>query len=436
MRNNRLTRILALILALLMCFTSCAPTLPPSECVHSDIEPKDSICDFCEEEMPASPGDETPGDETPGDETPGDETPGDETPGDETPGDETPGDETPGGDGGTTTPGGDNAGGDSTGSGSTGGDGGTTTPGGDDTTSGDDDNTGSDELPDINEDEGFEVRNNNIPEFTEDDYITVSFEFYGDLDSLGRCTLAFACIGIDIMPDTDEEDRDAINSITPTGFFQIKYDTSIVPGGYIWNRSHLIAWSLAGENANEKNLITGTQYMNQRVMTKFEAMVRAYVKESENHVLYRVTPVFEGDNLVASGVIMEAWSVEDNGEGICFNVYIPNVQEGIYIDYTNGHTCIEGEQGTYDRYFEENPDGVTYIINKNSGVVHLTTCKNLPAEYNRVFTTESLKAIATRLGEGNYKHCTKCNPQNDPNALKTTSYILFVPFIEKEKRVA
>ena len=392
MRNNVLTRIFALLLVVLMCFTSCT-TPPPSACVHRDIDPKDNICDFCEDTMPTTPGDETPGDETPGDETPG----------------------------------GDDAGNDNTG---------TETPGGDDTTSGDNDNTGSDELPEISEDEGFEVRNNNIPEFTEDDYTTVSFEIYGELDSLGRCTVAFACIGIDIMPDTDEEDRDAINSITPTGYFQAAYDTSIVPGGYIWNRSHLIAWSLAGENANEKNLITGTQYMNQRVMTYFEAMVRAYVKETENHVLYRVTPVFEGDNHVASGVIMEAWSVEDNGEGICFNVYIPNVQEGIYIDYTNGHTCIEGEQGTYDRYFEENPDGVTYIIHKTNGTVHLTTCYVLPAEYNRVITTESLRAIATRLGERNYKLCTKCKPQNDPNALKTTAYILFVPYLEKEKRAA
>lgn len=423
MRNNRIARILALLLALLMCFTSCAPLLPPAECTHRDIIPKDNICDFCGEEMPTLPGDDTPGDDTPGDDTPGDDTPGTDTPGTDTPGTDTPGTDTPG----TDTPGTDTPGGD--------------TPGG---------TTGGGSIPDESyvfvvpstSGQEFEdgklkyiILNGNVPRFTSAEYITVSFEHYGALDSLGRCTGAYACIGLDIMPG-ENETRGDISSITPTGWFQASYATSLVPGGYIWNRSHLIAWMLTAENANECNLITGTPYFNQTVMKSFEDQVQDYIKETGNHVLYRVTPVFEGTNKVASGVVMEAWSVEDNGEGICFNVYVKNVQDGIYIDYSNGHTCIEGEQDVYDPYIEENPDGVVYVINLKNNKIHLSTCRYANSASNTETTTESLKALATRFGEGNYSYCGTCKPQNNPNKLKTTAYTLFIPYIEREKRVA
>lgn len=142
------------------------------------------------------------------------------------------------------------------------------------------------------------------------------------------------------MP-ADGEARGAIGSVTPSGWVQKKYDTSLIPGGYLYNRCHLLGWQLTAENANERNLITGTYYMNHGdAMLAFENMIADYVKETGNHVAYRVTPVFEGSNLVASGVQMEGWSVEDNGEGICFNVYCYNVQPGITIDYATGDSWL------------------------------------------------------------------------------------------------
>lgn len=164
--------------------------------------------------------------------------------------------------------------------------------------------------------EAYKIINNNIPEFVESDYTVDSFESYSDLDSLGRCGVAFACVGQDLMPT---EDRGSISSVKPSGWQSTKYD--IVSGKYLYNRCHLIGYQLTGENANKENLITGTRYLNIDGMLPFENMVADYVKETNNHVLYRVTPVFEDNNLVVSGVQMEAWSVEDEGEGICFNVY-------------------------------------------------------------------------------------------------------------------
>lgn len=175
--------------------------------------------------------------------------------------------------------------------------------------------------------------NNNMPTFEE--VSTKSFESYSSLDELGRCGVAYACIGKDLMPT---EERGSIGSVKPTGWQTVKYD--IVDGKYLYNRCHLIGFQLSGENANERNLITGTRYMNVEGMLPFENMVADYVKETGNHVMYRVTPVFEGDNLLASGVQMEAYSVEDDGEGICFNVYVYNVQPGITIDYTDGDSAL------------------------------------------------------------------------------------------------
>ena len=180
------------------------------------------------------------------------------------------------------------------------------------------------------------IINNNVPEFRESDFTTESFEEYSELDSLGRCGVAFANIGQDLMPT---EERGSIGYIKPSGWQTIKYD--IVDGKYLYNRCHLIGYQLTGENANPNNLITCTRNMNASVMVKFENDVADYIKETGNHVLYRVTPVFEGDNLLASGVQIEAESVEDKGEGIQFNVYIYNVQEGISIDYKTGESSLE-----------------------------------------------------------------------------------------------
>ncbi len=175
------------------------------------------------------------------------------------------------------------------------------------------------------------VIDENKPDFTNDELVTDSYEFYSELDALGRCGYAMACIGIDIMPT---EDRGSIGQVKPSGWQTVKYD--FVDGKYLYNRCHLIGFQLAGENANAKNLITGTRYLNVEGMLPFENMVADYVKETEHHVIYRVTPIYDGSNLVASGVQMEAFSVEDNGEGICFNVYAYNNQPGVIIDYTTG----------------------------------------------------------------------------------------------------
>ena len=171
-----------------------------------------------------------------------------------------------------------------------------------------------------------------VPHFSDSEKnITEAFESYSDLDYLGRCGVAFACVGKETMPT---QERGAIGSVKPTGWHSVRYD--FVDGKYLYNRCHLIGYQLTAENANKKNLITGTRYLNVNGMLPFENMVADYIKETNNHVLYRVTPVFIGDNLVASGVLMEAESVEDDGEGILFNVYCYNVQPGIVIDYATG----------------------------------------------------------------------------------------------------
>lgn len=177
--------------------------------------------------------------------------------------------------------------------------------------------------------EPYVVLNNNQPEFKESDYTTEIFEEYSELDYLGRCGIAYANICKESMP---KEERESLNT-KPTGWKQAKYN-----GEYLYNRCHLIGHQLAAENDNEKNLITGTRYFNVEGMLPFENMVAEYVKKTENHVLFRVTPIFEGENLLASGVQMEAYSVEDNGEGVCFNVYIYNVQPGVEINYSTGES--------------------------------------------------------------------------------------------------
>lgn len=183
--------------------------------------------------------------------------------------------------------------------------------------------------------EPYVVLNNNNPTFTKDDITTDVYEMYSRLDSLGRCGITMSCIGKEIMPT---EERGAIGQVKPTGWHTVKYD--FVDGKYLFNRCHLIGYQLTGENANERNLITGTRYLNIEGMLPFENMVADYVEETNNHVMYRVTPIYKSDNLVASGVIMEGYSVEDEGVGICFNVYCYNVQPGVDINYATGESSL------------------------------------------------------------------------------------------------
>lgn len=185
-------------------------------------------------------------------------------------------------------------------------------------------------------DNAYVVLNNNVPDFDESDYTTESFEEYSELDSLGRCGVAFANICKETMPKEDDE-RESISSVKPSGWVQKKYN-----GEYLYNRCHLIGYQLTNENANKQNLITGTVYLNIEGMLPFENEIAQYIEDNpNNHVLYRVTPIFDGDNLVASGVQLEAFSVEDKGKGICFNVYCYNVEPGIIIDYKTGESYLD-----------------------------------------------------------------------------------------------
>ena len=184
--------------------------------------------------------------------------------------------------------------------------------------------------------------NGNVPYFTDEDKKKNAFESYSELDSLGRCGVAYACVSRELMPT---EERGQIGSIKPTGWVQAKYEGVVdSKPPYLYNRCHLIAYCLTAENANEKNLITGTRYMNVEGMLPFEEKVAKYLDQNDNHVLYRVTPDFHGENLLANGVMIEAYSIEDQGEGICFCVYCYNVQPGVAIDYNSGiSTLNEGK---------------------------------------------------------------------------------------------
>lgn len=252
--------------------------------------------------------------------------------------------------------------------------------------------------------------NDNQPEFTEEELTTVSYEDYSELDELGRCQLAEACIGQDLMPT---EARESISSVKPTGWKNKSYDT--VDGGYVYNRCHLIGFQLTGENANEENLITGTRYMNVEGMLPFEDEVAAYIKETDNHVMYRVTPVFEGDDLVASGVQMQAESVEDDGAGISFNVYVYNVQPYVVIDYRTGENWegdeIAEPEGKWADGTEAEPSDTKeqmYILNKNTKKFHKPECsgaKKIKAKNKGEYTGSR----QTLIDEG-YEPCGNCNP--------------------------
>ncbi|MBO4910159.1 MAG: DNA/RNA non-specific endonuclease [Lachnospiraceae bacterium] len=277
--------------------------------------------------------------------------------------------------------------------------------------------------------------NGNQPDFTDEEKkSTEPFEYYSDLDSLGRCGVAFANVCVDLMPT---EPRGEIGEIRPSGWHTVKYP-DVIEDNFLYNRSHLIAYSLAGENANEKNLITGTRYLNQETMQIFELKVLDYVRWKKNHVLYRVTPVFEGDNLLAAGVQMEAWSVEDDGDGICFNVFCYNVQPQIEIDYATGEsrlvidmfadddisntdndTTKSGSDTSTDTTksssdmsdTDDNSDNTAatkcdYILNTNSMKIHLPTCSSVNdiADKNRL----EYKGTIEDLIKMGYKPCGRC----------------------------
>ncbi len=275
--------------------------------------------------------------------------------------------------------------------------------------------------------------NNNEPYFTSDDLTTEAFENYSELDTIGRCGVAYANVCLETMPT---EKRGSISEVKPTGWHSVKYDN--VDGKSLYNRCHLIGYQLTAENANQQNLITGTRYLNVDGMLPFENMVADYVKETDNHVLYRVTPIFTGDNLVADGVLMEGYSVEDEGDGICFCVYAYNVQPGITIDYATGDSWLSSENGNSDSSSGGNSvvsqsaadksgtqqaavqtesvketsapvsTGTEYILNTNTKKFHYPSCssvKQMKASNKKEYTGSRDDLIAQ-----GYDPCKKCNP--------------------------
>ena len=250
--------------------------------------------------------------------------------------------------------------------------------------------------------------NDNVPVFNDIGQTTKAFESYSDLDDLGRCGVAYACIGEDLMPT---EERGQIGDIHPSGWQTVKYDG--IDGNYLYNRCHLIAYSLTAENANEKNLITGTRYMNKEGMNPYEILVTDYIRNTGNHVLYRVTPIFEGDNLLASGVEMEAQSVED--DEISFHVYCYNVQPGININYATGESSRSDDAGDVSESetvpLQDTlvfPEDTTYILNTNTHRFHYINCDSVRKmnEKNRKATNET----RDRLIEEGYSPCGNCKP--------------------------
>lgn len=264
--------------------------------------------------------------------------------------------------------------------------------------------------------------NGNTPFFTAEELTSTSFELYSDLDALGRCGTAYASVGQDLMPT---EKRGSIGMVKPTGWHTVRYD-DLVDGKYLYNRCHLIGYQLTGENANTSNLITGTRYLNIEGMLPFENMVADYIDETGNHVMYRVTPIFEGNNLVANGVLMEGYSVEDKGDGICFCVFAYNVQPGIEIDYATGESKLA--EGV--KQVEQKPAAVTptptpepekreptsdseapqanYILNTNTKKFHYPTCSsvsNMKEENKQEFLGKRDEVISH-----GYSPCGRCKP--------------------------
>lgn len=244
--------------------------------------------------------------------------------------------------------------------------------------------------------EAYVYVNDNVAAFTKEEIKSTSFEYYSDLDNFGRCGMCMACVGQDIMP---KESRGEIGMIKPTGWHTVKYD--VIPDKYLYNRCHLIGYQLSGENANEKNLITGTRYLNVVGMLPFENAVADYVQKTGNHVMYRVIPIFKGEELLARGVTIEAYSVEDNGAGINFYVFCYNVQPYIKIDYATGESEVE-EAGTVQG------ETMNYILNTNSKKFHLPDCASVTdiSSKNKKEYSGTREAL---ISQG-YQPCKACNP--------------------------
>lgn len=263
----------------------------------------------------------------------------------------------------------------------------------------------------------FVTINNNKPSFSSAELTTKGYEKYSPLDSLNRCGVAIASCGKEIMPGANEE-RGSISSIKPSGWNQAKYDG--ISGGWLWNRCHLIGWQLSAENANRENLITGTRYMNISGMLPFENMVADYIRETGNHVAYRITPIYKGNNLVCSGVQMEAYSIEDSGEGIEFNVYCYNVQPGININYADGSSSSQsGSNNTTssskpttsveeNTNVNENTGSTKYVLNTNTKKFHYPSCGSAGriAAKNYAESNESRESL---IAQG-YSPCGNCDP--------------------------
>ncbi len=269
----------------------------------------------------------------------------------------------------------------------------------------------------------------NAPYFSTSQLTPVSREDYAPLDTLGRCGSAYACVGRDIMPT---EERGSIGQVKPTGWHTIRYDN--VDGKYLYNRCHLIGYQLSAENANTRNLITGTRYLNIEGMLPFENLTADYINETGNHVAYRVTPVFQGDDLLARGVLMEGWSVEDQGEGVCFCVFAYNVQPGIRIDYATGDSQAESGSSSETQPAasasspappsqpepaqpqepqpqpepEPEPQGTEYVLNTNTKKFHYPSCSSVDQmkESNKQYYTGTRDEV---IGMG-YDPCKRCNP--------------------------
>ncbi|WP_026657779.1 DNA/RNA non-specific endonuclease [Butyrivibrio sp. AC2005] len=267
--------------------------------------------------------------------------------------------------------------------------------------------------------------NENIPTFSSSEITTISYEKYGELDKLGRCTAAEACVGKELMPT---EKRGSIGMIKPTGWNQNKYEGLVNSNPpYLYNRCHLIGYQLTGENANEKNLITGTRYFNIEGMLPYEDEVADYVKNSSNHVMYRVTPIFDGDNLLCKGVQMEAYSVEDKGKAISFNVFCYNVQPGVILNYSDGTNYKDENYVSKTSSKNETPqklettsniekettatttnDNTAYIANRNTKKFHYQTCSSVSEmkEKNKLY----YNGTREELIEQGYAPCKRCNP--------------------------
>lgn len=260
--------------------------------------------------------------------------------------------------------------------------------------------------------EAYVMINNNMPAFSDEEkHNTESFEEYSQLDSKGRCGVAFANVCKETMPTAKRGD---IGDIRPSGWHTVKYP-GVIEDNYLYNRSHLIAYSLAGENDNEKNLITGTRYLNQETMQIFELQVLDYIRDTDNHVLYRVTPFFDGDNLLATGVQMEAWSVEDEGEGVCFNVFCYNVQPHIEIDYATGDSReVEGSStnSRSSQAIEKETDfenmEMLFILNTNTMKIHLPDCKSISSIKDK--NRQDYEGTLNELKERGYSPCGNCLP--------------------------